>query len=77
MSMWVLNQKIGVVENPLKWMVKIRVPNPMNKWDDLGGTIICGNTHVGKYTINRSYGLQPCVCCGGFFSCRRCLITNL
>ena len=28
---------------PPKWMVKI-VENPMNKWDDLGGTIIFGNT---------------------------------
>ena len=31
-----VNPKIGVV-NPPKWMVKIMVPNPMNKWDDLGG----------------------------------------
>ena len=27
--------KIG--GKPPKWMVKIMVPNPMNKWDDLGG----------------------------------------
>ena len=38
--------KIGVVFPP-KWMVKVMVPNPMNKWDDLGGnTPIFGNIHV-------------------------------
>ncbi len=41
--------KIG--ENPPKWMVKIRVPNPMNKWDDLGGPqthpyFLVGNTQI-------------------------------
>ena len=36
---------------PPKWMVKIRVPNPMNKWDDLGvkKPPIFGNIHI-EYT---------------------------
>ena len=33
-------------ENPPKWMVKIMVPNPMNKWMIWVFPIIFGNTHL-------------------------------
>ena len=39
-----VNPKIGGF--PPKWMVKIMVPNPMNKWMIWGFTPIFGNTHI-------------------------------
>ena len=44
---------MGVSKNNAtpKWMVKIMVPNPMNKWDDLGGfPIIFGRPPI--FTIH-------------------------
>ena len=42
------------VENPPKWMVKI-MENPI-KMDDLGGTIIFGNTHIGEAFLITTQG---------------------
>ena len=43
-SIWMFPKK-GIL--PPKWMGKIMVPNPMNKWDDLGGfTPIFGLTPI-------------------------------
>ena len=35
-----VSKKRGVY--PPKWMVKTMVPNPMNKWDDLGVPLFLG-----------------------------------
>ena len=32
-----MNMGVSKNHGTPKWMVKIMVPNPMNKWDDLGG----------------------------------------
>ena len=42
-----------------KWMVKIMVPNPMNKWMKIGGfsipLFLVGNTYILQGETNHSY----------------------